>query len=119
MYSMLSTPFICCSIGVATPCSIATASAPGYVAVPSSCGGTISGYCATGKARIDTSPTKTVMIAITIATIGRLMKNLDMALLAVSGHRERLGRDESAVLHELGAFDGDALAASESRGDDD
>ena len=29
MYSMLSTPFICCSIGVATDCSIVTASAPG------------------------------------------------------------------------------------------
>jgi hypothetical protein len=29
MYSELSTPFICCSIGVATDCSTVTASAPG------------------------------------------------------------------------------------------
>ena len=28
MYSMLSTPFICCSIGVATDCSMVSASAP-------------------------------------------------------------------------------------------
>ena len=31
MYVMLSTPLICCSIGVATDCSIVSASAPGYV----------------------------------------------------------------------------------------
>ena len=29
MYSMLSTPDICCSMGVATDCSTVTASAPG------------------------------------------------------------------------------------------
>ncbi len=29
MYSMLSTPLICCSMGVATDCSSVTASAPG------------------------------------------------------------------------------------------
>ena len=28
MYSILSTPFICCSSGVATDCSMVTASAP-------------------------------------------------------------------------------------------
>src|SRR5436309_2738751 len=33
MYNILSTPLICCSIGVATDCSSVTASAPGYRAV--------------------------------------------------------------------------------------
>jgi len=35
----------------------------------------ISGYCATGSADIATNPTITVMIAITMATIGRCTKN--------------------------------------------
>jgi hypothetical protein len=38
------------------------------------------GNCATGKVTIVMAPTITVRIAITIATMGRLMKNLDMAL---------------------------------------
>ena len=42
-------------------------------------GGTIFGNCATGRLTIDTAPTITMRIAITIATIGRLMKNFDMA----------------------------------------
>src|SRR4029079_6291629 len=58
-----------------TDCSIVTASAPGYVAVTSIWGGTISGNCAMGNVRIDTRPDSTVKIAITIATMGRLMKN--------------------------------------------
>src|SRR5205823_6368764 len=112
---MLSTPFICCSTGVATDCSIVTASAPGYVAVTSICGGTISGYCAIGSVRIDTRPTRTVAIAITIATIGRLMKNFDMGLLAVCGGGERRRPDDCAVLDGLRAFDGDALGGFKSR----
>src|SRR6266849_3034820 len=42
-------------------------------------GGTILGNCATGSPSIVTKPTMTVMIAITMATMGRLMKNLYMA----------------------------------------
>src|SRR5690242_18727095 len=71
---MLSTPFICCSSGVATDCSIVTASAPVYVVETMICGGMMSGNCATGSARIATSPPSTVMMAITIATIGRSIK---------------------------------------------
>ena len=77
MYSILSTPFICCSIGVATDCSIVTASAPGYVVETMICGGTMSGNCATGSPPIATRPAMTVTIAMTIATIGRPMKNRD------------------------------------------
>ena len=36
------------------------------------------GYCATGRRAMETRPTMTVMMAMTIATIGRLMKNCDM-----------------------------------------
>src|SRR5258707_2670771 len=78
MYSMLSTPFICCSRGVATDCSIVNASAPVYVAETLICGGTMSGSCATGSLDIATAPAITVRIEITMATMGRLMKNLDM-----------------------------------------
>src|ERR1035441_10903181 len=42
-------------------------------------GGTMSGNCATGSVSIEMAPKITVRMAITIATIGRLMKNLDMA----------------------------------------
>src|SRR5580700_6035217 len=38
------------------------------------------GNCATGRLTIETMPTITVRMAITIATMGRLMKKLDMNL---------------------------------------
>src|ERR1700680_3228032 len=38
------------------------------------------GNCATGKLTMVTAPTITIRIAITITTMGRLMKNLDMRL---------------------------------------
>ena len=41
-------------------------------------GGVMSGYCATGNTRYAMIPASTMMMEITIATIGRLMKNLDM-----------------------------------------
>ena len=40
----------------------------------------MSGYCATGKNISEMAPTITMRMAITIATIGRLMKNRLMAL---------------------------------------
>src|SRR5208337_2660724 len=76
---MLSTPLICCSIGVATACSRVSASAPTYVAITRISGGTISGNWATGRFVIVIAPTITIRIEMTMATIGRLMKNLDMA----------------------------------------
>src|ERR1700692_1777245 len=78
---MLSTPFICCSIGVATACDRVLASAPGYVAVTRISGGTILGNCEVGSDTSDTTPRMTVTMAITIATIGRVMKNFDMNYL--------------------------------------
>src|SRR6266567_2825694 len=78
---MLSTPFICCSRGVETACERVFASAPGYVAVTRISGGTISGYCDVGSVTIDTVPTITVMIAMTMATIGLRIKNFDKVYL--------------------------------------
>src|SRR5579864_4399198 len=79
---MLSTPFICCSSGVATACSNVCASAPTYVATIWISGGAMFGNCAIGKLRTVSEPTSTRTIEITIATIGRLMKNFDMTLPA-------------------------------------
>src|SRR5690349_16871873 len=78
MYSMLSTPDICCSIGVATDCSMVSASAPGYVAFTTICGSAMLGNCAVGRLSIATTPMITIRMEITMATIGRLMKNLAM-----------------------------------------
>ncbi len=75
---MLSTPFICCSMGVATDCSSVFASAPGYVAWTRISGGTISGNCAVGRLTMETTPTITMTMEMTIATMGLLMKNFDM-----------------------------------------
>ncbi len=76
---MLSTPFTCCSIGVATACSRVFASAPTNVACNLISGGTMLGNCATGRLVMVTAPTITIRMEITIATIGRSMKNFDIA----------------------------------------
>src|SRR5581483_11453648 len=47
-------------------------------------GGTISGYSATGRLRRQTRPSTIVMIAITLARIGRSMKNLDTSRMTPS-----------------------------------
>src|SRR3954447_4985997 len=82
---MLSTPFICCSIGVETAWVTVLASAPGYVAVTRISGGTMLGYCEIGSVSIDTAPMMTVRIAMTMATMGLRMKNLDMVYLPAGG----------------------------------
>src|SRR6187401_2311674 len=67
------------------------------------CGGTMFGNCATGSDRSDTRPPRTVTIAMTIATIGRRMKNAAMSVASppVGVRRVRPGGD-------LGAFGGRA-----------
>src|SRR3954468_22018177 len=100
MYCMLSTPAICCSMGVATDCATVSASAPIYVVWTWISGGAILGNCAVGRPSIATTPAMTIRIEMTIATIGRLMKNLDM-LFALSRSRlyERFGIDRHSVTH--------------------
>ena len=72
---MLSTPLICSSIGVATDCASVCASPPRNVVWMRISGGTMLGNCATGRLTIETTPMITIKMAMTIATIGRLMKN--------------------------------------------
>src|SRR5512143_640394 len=99
-----STPFTFCSIGVATDASTSVALAPTKVVVTWTIGGTTSGYWAMGSPDIATSPTRTVMMEITIATIGRLTKKRAMLarLPRGLGHALR-GRGGG---HRLGAHHG-------------
>ena len=76
-YSRFSTPDSCSSIGAATVRVSVSLEAPGYVAVMITVGGAISGYCATGKPRTAIRPAMTIVMEMTAAKIGRLMKNLE------------------------------------------
>src|SRR5213594_5106173 len=67
-------------MGVATDCSTVTASAPIYWAFSWTSGGARLGNCDIGSCTMATMPMITITIEMTIATIGRLMKNLDMAI---------------------------------------
>src|SRR5207253_10601035 len=107
---MSSTPFICCSSGVATDCSTVTASAPVKVALTMIWGGMIDGYCATGSVRIANRPATTVMIEMTIATIGRLMKKRAIPLTLGRQLLGRHRRDRNALSHFLHPFGHDLLA---------
>src|SRR5215510_8317635 len=101
---MLSTPLICCSMGVATDCSTVCASAPTYVVCTCTSGGAIDGNCETGRPTIVIAPTMTVRIEITIATMGRLMKNRDT--LAPSLRRLTSDNvDDNALPDSQEAFD--------------
>src|SRR2546430_367154 len=113
MYSMSSTPFICCSSGVATDCSTVTASAPVKVPLTMIWGGMIDGYCATGRLRIASRPAGTVMIEMTIATMGRPVKK-PATVLTLRRGLERHGRDRRAVSHFLHAFGHDLLVGRQA-----
>src|SRR5262245_61530230 len=66
------------------------------------------GNCATGRLTIVTAPMTTVRMAMTIATIGRLMKNRDIRLpfslhCGLWGVRARVDADaHTNLLHSLG-----------------
>src|SRR5215469_12141446 len=78
---MLSTPLICCSMGVETDCSTVCASAPKYVVDTCTSGGAMAGNWETGRLTMLIAPTITVRMEITMATMGRLMKNFDIVSL--------------------------------------
>ncbi|MNF01543.1 hypothetical protein D3C80_2005490 [compost metagenome] len=52
------------------------------MAVTATCGGRISGYCATGKARNAASPPSRMMMEITMANMGRSMKKREITINA-------------------------------------
>src|ERR1700677_4997906 len=92
------------------------------------------GNCATGKVRTVSEPTNTMTIEITMATIGRLMKNFDMDHVSLSIHRcfvyrsllidpyssilgfcyKRLGVHAHTGAHPLNAFNYDSVACIEA-----
>src|SRR5215469_8486414 len=102
---MLSTPLICCSSGVATACARVCESAPTYVARIWISGGAMLGNCATGRLRRVSEPTRTRTMEITIATIGRLMKNFDMTLPAHRFRAEWFRVDLDPGANFLDSFD--------------
>jgi len=83
MYSMLSAPLTCCSMGAATLFATTSALAPGYVAETVMVGGVMSGYCAIGRFTIATAPASVMTIEITAAKIGRSMQKCEMFIGAV------------------------------------
>src|SRR5215813_680705 len=126
---MLSTPFICCSRGVATDCSMVMASAPVKVVVTLICGGTMSGYWAVGSFVIATAPAIVISTAMTIATIGRRTKKAPTGLLSglfggvrlccFRGRASRfLGHDGHPGPHALQTLDDDLVAGLEPLFDD-
>src|SRR5512139_4349975 len=130
---MSSTPDICCSMGVATDCSTVRASDPVYVVWTWISGGTMLWNWAMGSPVMATRPTIVIRMAMTIATIGRLMKNLDMPdllLLALGGGGRRRCRlcfafrgglrrgDPDPGLDLLDPLDHDPLAGFQSLVDD-
>src|SRR6185295_693581 len=112
---MWSTPLIFCSSGVATDCSFVRASAPGNVVLIWICGGTMLGNCASGNPVIATRPTITVTIEMTIATIGRAIKNF--ATLPLLPRRERCGGHDRSITQELRTVGRHAFARSQSTRD--
>src|SRR5688572_20870391 len=74
---MFSTPLICSSSGVATVSAITVGFAPGNCALITMEGGTTSGYSEIGSMGIEMSPRKKIMMEITAAKMGRLMKKED------------------------------------------
>src|SRR5881397_2299762 len=79
------------------------------------------GYSATGSCTIATTPRITMRMEITMATIGRSMKNLAIALLlrrAGPGGRARGHTHLLAGSHPVAALHDDALAGLEPLRDD-
>src|SRR5919108_280060 len=89
------------------------------------CGGTMLGNCAIGSACIETSPARTVTIAMTMATIGRRTKNAAMIYRASAGFgfaSPRAGAAAEGVEGvegeaDAGAGDPDEVAAPAPSGD--
>src|SRR5947209_18927149 len=75
------------------------------------------GYCAMGNWNMGTRPTITMRIEMTIATMGRLMKNLAMALARPLGLGQR-GIDLLAGFHSVDSLDDDPLARLQPLPDD-
>src|SRR5712692_260372 len=69
------------------------------------------GNCATGRLRIVMVPTITMTIEITIATMGRLIKNFDIGLPSLAFRGKRLGVHLHALTHLLHTFGNHPIAS--------
>src|SRR5947199_10464326 len=98
---MFSTPLICCSSGVATVRDTVSADAPGYTVVICTVGGTISGYCATGKTASAPSPSSVTKALSTVAKRGGSIKKCARrnVLTLFSPDREEHGSCLPDLLH--------------------
>src|ERR1700758_4181563 len=74
------------------------------------------GNWATGKVRMVSEPTSTMMMEITIATIGRLIKNFDMELPVLGSRTKWLGVHSRAGAHFLSAFCDDPFSGMQPTG---
>ena len=70
-------PLICCSTTCATVSLTTDAFAPVYEVLTDTVGGEICGYWAIGSWNAASTPTMTMIIEMTIANIGRCIKNFD------------------------------------------
>src|ERR1700761_6037246 len=111
---MLSTPLICCSMGAATDCATVSASAPLYVAFICTSGGAICGNWALGSPRMAIPPARADRIAITIATMGRLMKNAVMSADLLLGRHIGQGVHRHSCAESHKAFDHDSFTGAYS-----
>src|SRR6266481_6667410 len=75
------------------------------------------GPCATGSLRSVRAPTITKTMEMTIATIGRLIKNFDIGLPSLAFPGKRLGVHLHARTNLLHAFGNHAVASLQPLGD--
>src|SRR6266849_1476653 len=101
---MFSTPLICCSSGVATVRDTVSADAPGYTVVICTVGGTISGYCATGRIASAPSPSSVTKALKTVANLPYFPSLWRDHAVRRNRHHHvlRLVRQHCAVRHEEG-----------------
>src|SRR6266481_519162 len=141
---MPSTPLICCSSGEATVSAMTVGFAPGYVARTTTVGGTTSGYSLRGRRKYASAPMTKMMMDITAAKMGRLMKKLEIFMggsgllphfrfariafltcegglrgcvaqrVSLASHGDCLGRDGGSGTHALQAADDDNVALAQA-----
>src|SRR5215470_5821457 len=76
------------------------------------------GNWATGRARMVSEPISTNKIEMTMATMGRLMKNFDMGSLPLVSHGEGFRVHRRAGTNLLHTFDDNFFAGLQAIGDD-
>ena len=83
MYSMFSTPLMFTSRGASTVEAMVSADAPGYVTLTLTVGGTRSGYCAMGSARMASAPTRVMTMDMTAERMGLRKKKFGFVETAI------------------------------------